>query len=184
MKSLFFMALFLLPLAANAGLIRHKFDLNFYSDLTGETLFQASMTVDANPDDWTLRQAWLHIDGQTIASDQTNQLGIDQWTFQEPIGLWQSDPIYYSFTRGDWSLHWYDSWTEITGREDTNPVYSFGSRDTFYIWEWYIREPAGHTSEGRMRVTSYNGWHKVPEPSSFALLGLGLAALAFRRRST
>lgn len=178
-------ALFLIfPALCSAGLITHKFDINLYDQSFGQLLNTATITMDADPDTWTINQAWLEIDGKTLASNETSQLGKDGWTYTPGTISWDPDPFMFTFSDGDWEFTWLDGWTEVTSLFDENPIYKFPARETFYNWEWMIYSAGQYTNGGRMAISNYDGWtYKVPEPSSIALLGLGLAALAFRRRS-
>lgn len=173
-----------LPTFAPAALITHTFDVRLVEHNSQNILKTATITLDGDTEAWTLGQASIAIDGMTLISEDKQQLGRDSWRYASWSTSWDPDPIKFTFTNDDWSFVWYDNWTEVTARQDENPILAFPRTSTVHSWEWYMDGPDAQSIGGRMFITDYHGWtYKVPEPSSIALLGLGLAALAFRRRS-
>lgn len=76
----------------------------------------------------------------------------------------------------DWAgySHWSDSWTAGTMGEDTNEIY----------WRYTMAWAAKKDFYGRYEALYPGAAAPVPEPATYAMMGLGLAALgiAARRR--
>ena len=166
-------------------------NLEFYN-----TQFNSGATA-MNSGLWTISLSTSSADWNTLSSNFASNLGPDNtivfsgnlsqpWAFGDTLHITLSTPFTYDPSKGNLLMDVVASGTTNPGGNiffDTNGYNAGGRNGNTFLGRVYHN--SGNIDSGYGLVTGFStGSTTIPEPGSFAMLGLGLAGLAagIRRR--